>query len=77
MVAGAAQARAGAQIVVKVSMFFSELVHEDGDIEEQPNLLFYIQDVKERDAYMLVKPTIVPALTNSTLNDSRRWSELY
>jgi hypothetical protein len=37
----------GHKVVVKVSMFFSELFHEDGDIEEQPNLLFYIQDVEK------------------------------
>lgn len=37
----------GHKVIATVSIFFSELVYGDGDIEEQPNLLFYIQDVND------------------------------
>jgi hypothetical protein len=37
----------GHKVVGKVTLFFSEFDHEDGDVEDQPNLLFHIEDVNE------------------------------
>lgn len=34
----------GHKVIDKVTIFFSELDHEDGDIELQPNLMFHIRD---------------------------------